>query len=238
VDHLDGRQVGAPSLPQLFCAPHLRYVEVSGRIVMLDLSAGAYDVTNEVGAAMWAQLIELPTGRDIAGLAQQYGISTSEAESDLIDFATAQLAAGRLVMQRPDETGPPLVDAPRRRPTALRAWRERASSERDLQKGFANAYTARTRPTADATAPRVDVTRLTEIFRTAEGLFPAREAPQDCLPRSLALTRFLRTAGWQAEHVIGIALYPFEAHAWVELDGVPLNEGTTYLQRFTVIQRA
>ena len=80
--------------------------------------------------------------------------------------------------------------------------------------------------------------RLLKLFRTAEGCYPTRRAPMDCLPRSLALTRFLRTAGFPAEHVMGVALYPFEAHAWVELAGSALNEGATFLTRFTVIQRA
>ena len=44
--------------------------------------------------------------------------------------------------------------------------------------------------------------------------------------------------GWPAVHVIGVALYPFEAHAWVELDGEPIDEVDGYLRRFTVIQRA
>ena len=223
-------------LPQLCRAAHLRCVEVSDRLVMLDLTAGSYDVGDEVAAAMWAELVKAPGRRDPSALAQRYGVEEAVLEADLAEFAATQLAAGRLVEQ-PSCT-PPTRLLPRRRPSVLRAWRERASAERDLRKGFAAAYQARTAPAADERAPRAEVPRLTRRFRTAEGLYPAREAPLDCLPRSLALTRFLRTAGWPADHVIGVALYPFEAHAWVELDGEAIDEVDGYLRRFTVIQRA
>lgn len=203
---------------------------------MLDLSAGTYDVADEVGAAMWSQLIAPPETRDIAGAAATFGAPRERWETDLADFATVQVAAGRLVTERPRAA--PATVAPRHRPSALRAWWERARADRDLKRSFADAYATRTGPTADTAAPRADVERLTKVFRTAESLYPSREAPLDCLPRSLALTRFLRTSGWPARHVIGVALYPFEAHAWVDLDGVALNEGATYLERFAVIQRA
>jgi transglutaminase superfamily protein len=239
LDELERRAVDVPaSIPQLFRAPHLRCVEVSDRLVILDLTEGVYDVTDEVGAAMWAELTHVPIDRDIPGLARKFGVSPAVLESDIADFAAGQLTAGRLTAEAPSETTASTVETPRRRPTTLRALRERATADRDLKSGFADAYAKRIELAADTTAPRVDLERLTKVFRTAEGLYPSREAPLDCLPRSLALTRFLRTAGWQAEHVIGVALYPFEAHAWVEFDGSPLNEGGTSLQRFTVIARA
>ncbi|MGE0217302.1 lasso peptide biosynthesis B2 protein [Mycolicibacterium sp.] len=234
---IEARAAGAPAgPPQLFCAPHLRCVEVAGRLVMLDLSAGVYETTDEVGAAMWAQLTELPADRDIPKLAARYGVPLSVVLSDLNAFAERQLAAGRLV--RAPAPRSPVESAPRQRPSVTRALRERAGADRALRKSFAAAYTARVGPAADTAGPRVALARLLDVFRTADGLYPSPEAPLDCLPRSLAMTRFLRTSGWPAQHVIGVALYPFEAHAWVEVDGVALGEDDTYLHRFTVVQRA
>jgi hypothetical protein len=44
-----------------------------------------------------------------------------------------------------------------------------------------------------------------------------------CLTRSLVVTRVLARRGIGASLVIGVAPAPnFAAHAWVELDGVPL----------------
>ena len=205
---------------------------------MLDLAAGSYDATDEVGAEMWTQLLLAPKARDLPGLAERYGVDPSVIDADLAEFARAQLEAGRLVAEEPRDDAPPPVPAPRRRPTTAVALWERARTDRDLRRGFADAYASRTGPRADTSPPRADAAVVLRRFSTADGLYPAPEAPQDCLPRSLALTRFLRTSGWHAHHVIGVALYPFEAHAWVELDGDAIQEGTTYLQRFTVIQRA
>ncbi|WP_161926684.1 lasso peptide biosynthesis B2 protein [Gordonia crocea] len=216
----------------------MRCVEVSGRLVVLDLSAGVYDVVDEVGTAMWGLLTQPPAARDLPRLAADFGASPSLVEADFSDFATAQLTAGRLVAEHQAMSAQPAPKAVRRRPSLLRALRERASATRDLQRDFATAYQDRVDAMADTREPRVDPHRLVKRFRSAESLYQSQEAPLDCLPRSLALLRYLRIAGWPARHVIGVALYPFEAHAWVELDGDPVNESAAYLRRFTVIQQA
>lgn len=226
------------SLPRLFCAPNLRCAVVSDHLVLLDLSAGDYHVLDEIGTAMWMQLLRFPAERDKVGLAEKYHVPQSVVAADLIDFATEQLVAGRLLRSHVGATNVPVPQMARHRPTIARAVWERSRADRDLRKGFAEAYASRTDPAADTAPPRVGAARLMNLFGTAEILYPTRRAPLDCLPRSLAMTRFLRTAGWQAQHVMGVAMYPFDAHAWVELDGVPLGEGATFLQRFTVIQRA
>jgi Transglutaminase-like superfamily len=67
------------------------------------------------------------------------------------------------------------------------------------------------------TEPRF--TQAITAFMRAEIFFVHRDAPTDCLPRSLALFGFLRRMRLQAEHVIGVQRSPFQAHAWVELLG-------------------
>ncbi|ANU07327.1 hypothetical protein A6F65_01018 [Paraurantiacibacter namhicola] len=56
----------------------------------------------------------------------------------------------------------------------------------------------------------------------------------NCLSRSLALSRTLVRAGIPHELVIGAAPEgePFAAHAWVEHDGIPLNEAGDVGHRF------
>jgi Transglutaminase-like superfamily len=46
---------------------------------------------------------------------------------------------------------------------------------------------------------------------------------KDCLPRSLALFYLLRSRGVPAVIHIGVAKYPFQAHAWVEVEGRPVE---------------
>jgi hypothetical protein len=59
-------------------------------------------------------------------------------------------------------------------------------------------------------------------FVQAENLFDFGRYNEDCLLRSLSLQRFLRSAGYASEHVIGVKIYPFNAHAWVEYQGEPI----------------
>ena len=61
-------------------------------------------------------------------------------------------------------------------------------------------------------------------FVAGENLSPLRAAPKDCLPRSLALYRFLLACGIPVQHVIAVQSHPFSGHAWVEKDGLALLE--------------
>ena len=56
----------------------------------------------------------------------------------------------------------------------------------------------------------------------------------NCLTRSLALCRLLRRKGIPASLKIGVRteLEPFEAHAWVELDALPINESVAEFSPF------
>lgn len=59
--------------------------------------------------------------------------------------------------------------------------------------------------------------------------------PGNCLSRSLALLWFLRRHGYQPDLRLGVSLAEraFAAHAWVELDGVVLNDRRDVAERFT-----
>lgn len=70
--------------------------------------------------------------------------------------------------------------------------------------------------------PPVDASRLAELARSlAARLLP----PGSCLPQALALCRTLRRRGIPARVRLGVARNAerFAAHAWVEVDGRPLD---------------
>jgi hypothetical protein len=97
-------------------------------------------------------------------------------------------------------------------------------------------------PAAEARTSTADVetlllTRAIAAFSRAENFFHLRRAPQDCLPRSLALFGFLRQLGLGAEHVIGVQLFPFLAHAWVEYRGHVVHDDPENPRRFTAIAK-
>lgn len=73
--------------------------------------------------------------------------------------------------------------------------------------------------------------RLGRAVQRILGLLPFDSR---CLIRSLVLVRLLSLRGVDASLVIGVAAKPqFAAHAWVELEGVPLLPSGTVYERLT-----
>jgi hypothetical protein len=58
-----------------------------------------------------------------------------------------------------------------------------------------------------------------------------------CLQRSAAITYLLRRYGWHAELVIGVQMLPFESHAWVEIEKVPVNDKSYVNELYTELKR-
>jgi hypothetical protein len=58
-----------------------------------------------------------------------------------------------------------------------------------------------------------------------------------CLQRSAVTTLLLRRYGWNAEMVIGAQMLPFRSHAWVEIDGVVVNDKPYMLDIYQVLER-
>jgi hypothetical protein len=58
-----------------------------------------------------------------------------------------------------------------------------------------------------------------------------------CLQRAAATTLLLRRHGWQAEMVIGTQILPFRSHAWVELDGVVVNDKSYLREIYQQMER-
>jgi hypothetical protein len=58
--------------------------------------------------------------------------------------------------------------------------------------------------------------------------------PATCLTRSLVLVRMLRGRGAAARLCIGVRLVDgaLDAHAWVELEGVPVNDAPDVAEKF------
>ncbi len=59
-----------------------------------------------------------------------------------------------------------------------------------------------------------------------------------CLPRSMVLCHLLRHRGIPAEIRLGVSSLAdskLSAHAWVELEGLPLNDGADVLERYAAL---
>ena len=74
-----------------------------------------------------------------------------------------------------------------------------------------------------------DVAACAHAVATAAAFYPRRAL---CLEQSLALYILLRRRSIAAERRLGVQPRPFYAHAWVEVDGAPVNETLDLAQTF------
>ena len=58
-----------------------------------------------------------------------------------------------------------------------------------------------------------------------------------CLQRSAAAVCLLRSQGVEAQLVIGIQQIPFKAHAWVEVDGLVVNDKPYTPEMYAILDR-
>lgn len=80
-----------------------------------------------------------------------------------------------------------------------------------------------------------DAAAVVRAVAVAAAFFPGRAV---CLEQSLAGFVLLRRAGFAAQLRVGVQPLPFEAHAWLELDGRPLLENEDELIRFVAFPGA
>ncbi|HEY0380757.1 MAG TPA: lasso peptide biosynthesis B2 protein [Candidatus Elarobacter sp.] len=206
-------------------AASIRHAAVDGFVVILDLRRGTYRLLDRVASAMWSALIgHAATDADAAvqTLLERFAVEPNRLRRDVAAFRATCIADGLLVTSDAGESTQRAAPRARSRRIvfpALAAWHHLAGTALLLRRrGFAAAYRAAAAfgGTSRAHFDEAVLDRACRAFARAENFFVARRAPDDCLPRSLALFRFLRAMGLPAVHVIGVRRAPFYAHAWVE----------------------
>jgi hypothetical protein len=58
-----------------------------------------------------------------------------------------------------------------------------------------------------------------------------------CLQRSAATVLMLRRRGWNAALTVGIRIFPFESHAWVEIENAIVNDRPYLYDKYQVLHR-
>ncbi len=186
--------------------------------MFLDLKADRYSAASGGVAARWRALTlgidganppfgaVLPIARDDMDGAAAFFLEREFVTSDAPSATIEQVAPGSGFSRR-------LAAAGSIRRTAGHLKHD----------GFWSVYREtlglRRRPAAHDLASSLDA------FVAGENLTSLRQAPKDCLPRSLALYRYLLGCGIAARHVIGVQMRPFSAHAWVETAEGAVLEG-------------
>ena len=96
-----------------------------------------------------------------------------------------------------------------------------------------SAWLARFGASAAGDASTLAPREIAALVGAAAGLLRSR-----CLPRSLVLRHFLRDRAASAQIRLGVAKRAdgsLSAHAWVEFDGSPLNDGPDVYERYAAL---
>jgi hypothetical protein len=240
----------------LACKPGVHFAEVDGQGVLMDLFADRYLGLSRWGSRIWDALARgEPTDTIAEALVGEEGLSEAEAH-DLVHrqieawkqyhlLLPPQQARAKLALPQsrarvePSAAVEPEVVAGTRfsalgflhlvwaglwTRAALR-WRGLPWTLGRVQRIRARALSARRREWL--------IRRTLKAYVALRR--PVSQGQRDCLPRSVGLAAALRRQGLDATVCFGVRNYPFLAHAWVEADGVAINEPLDTVCRFTAL---
>lgn len=93
------------------------------------------------------------------------------------------------------------------------------------------------RPSDSPFPTAVDAADAMSVAERLDCVFAAMPFAPTCLRRSLALRRTLQRQGIEAPLTIGVRRghAGIEAHAWVEVDGVPVNDDPDAVSSYSII---
>jgi hypothetical protein len=86
---------------------------------------------------------------------------------------------------------------------------------------------------APRTAPTDRLAHIDRAYRQAAMILSARD---QCLPTALSLASWLIALGIRPDLVLGVKLNPFEAHSWVEVDGMVVADDPDQVRPFCPIR--
>lgn len=225
------------------CAPPsrwIRYRTIEGGVVILDVRRGDYVLFDPVASQMWNAIVRVADDEpNIGDLASRFGISASRCEEDLKEFILN--CERRKFLRSADD---PIVPSPQpvryRAPNVLNAWKSLRTTRHNLdQAGFGAVYPlhCQMQRAERSRDENLGLTAALQAFSRAENFFRTRDARVDCLPRSLALHRFLIAGGFDVHHCLGVQRFPFNAHAWVVAGDQVLCDSQTFVNQFKEISR-
>lgn len=203
----------------------VRYAEIDGLFVILDLNTEDYFVLDEVASEMWKNLISGKLGKGIYDAKDMNKFLTNCVSLGFICDISHREKDSRNVRLK-NRMGVPSNFL------TIRAWFSMVSTYSVLKMcGFKVAYMAC--EDVDRVKVRMENSNLMSsaiaAFLNAENFFWSR--PDDCLQRSLAMFRFLRSLGLPVSHKIGGRRLPgFLMHAWVDHDGIPILDNPTFVK--------
>lgn len=192
----------------------IRYCTVDGRVVVLDLHLGEYIIFDNAASEIWSILFGA-SHNDQCGcnLADPSVPLQFQSRHDIKDFLASCERRGFIHKEAGDTAEiNPISPVRFCGPTIFNAWKCLLATRRTLARfGFSYVYELHRRMLRSETPRRREAVTLStalRVFCWAENLFPTRDARLDCLPRSLALRRFLLSVGIDGVHYVGVRRFP------------------------------
>lgn len=222
---------------------HVRYGNVDGRLVILDLRDGKYFIFDEVASYMWETLLTLKGSTEcINHITKHFKISQSQCKQDLDAFIENCKKRGLFAIDGAKTQNNSAIMIKYHSPNVLNAWKCIYLTRRSLARaGFSTTYDLHSRMIKPEIGRGRDadmsLSVAVQAFQRAENFFSTKDVGIDCLPRSLALHRFLLSVGIDANHYIGVRSFPFGAHAWVKVKGTPVCDTEAFVSKFNEISR-
>ena len=223
----------------------IRFAEIDGLIVILDLSTEDYFVLNSTGTYVWKLLLEL--GGDVAAVMRavttRYSPGNRPEIMAEVEFEIEEWKRRRFLDSSPGAavqlSGRKHHLRSLRRCLELSACWSLATIAFTLRrKGFARTYQSCSNlpvPSPPETGSKL-MSKAEAAFVRVENLFYFSSAPWDCLPRSLAFFHFCRSVGLPVGHRIGGRRFPqFLMHAWVEYENQVVLDDPYCKREFTLL---
>lgn len=246
-----------PTFPQdqlrFAIAPAVRFVRDDHGLVLFDMGSGCYSSLNSVGALVWSQI---EAGASTSTIVERVRRTFADVDRDVVDhdvrailrqlvregLITAGGNGGVTAPRRsaPTNAGNPTADLasePAGFWTTFKAFAFLVCVDLSMRLApFGRVYDmVRKTPTRPREPGPQALARICRATDEAARFYFKRAW---CLQRSAACVLMLRRdGGIPAELVLGVRTFPFEAHAWVELDGRVLNDELDHVGRFLVLDR-
>ena len=198
-------------------------------LTLLSLHTGRYHTLNALSAFIWEHLAGAATPADLArAIHAAFDTTGADVDGDvcnvLAEFRASGLVASPAGLRRAPWTAP---RARQRRTTSvsLASVALTLARVRFLLRTRGLLYAARfayqTQLSAVSPVEPGTVRQVVDRVNRVATLAPFRA---ECLERSLTVAATLRRLGADATVRLAIRHFPFEAHAWTELAGTPINE--------------
>jgi hypothetical protein len=230
-------------------APHVIACAHDDSLTLLSLRSNRYFSLDSSSALIWTRLVQGLSVTDTARLvADECGMAdrTGDVAADVERFA-GQMAHAKLLrpatlrqeraLRQSRPTRPFRATAPTAPGVVVSALRLLIVScaLRVIGLGRTMAFVTRRASVGVAQTPEHSGQDTRWVPAAVLNLAMASTAvpfPAKCLERSVALLWMASRRGLAAHLRIGVLPRPFNAHAWVEIDGRPVNENPEYIELF------